>query len=618
MRKSLAGLLTAACVLSGLPALANPAPANGAHGAAAPTAPATATDRRPEDEIIYFLLPDRFENGDPRNDRGGFRGGRLDHGFDPTHKGFFNGGDLVGLTQRLDYIQGLGATAVWLAPVYRNKPVQGPPGQESAGYHGYWITDFTDIDPHFGTREQFREFVAAAHARGLRVYMDIITNHTADVIQFRGCPIQACGYRSRADYPYTRRGGVSGPAINEGFLGHAPDQQTADNFALLTNPNYAYEAYVPTAERNVKRPAWLNDPIYYHNRGNTNFRGESSQMGDFAGLDDLFTEHPRVVQGFIDIYGSWIDDYGIDGFRIDTARHVNPEFWQAFVPAMLERARARGKEHFYIFGEVYDPVAGNLARFTRVDDFPTVLDFAFQSAAYETIVKPGATERLNALFNSDALYEGGDAAALRLPTFLGNHDMGRFAHFIRRENPAISETEALQRVTLAHALMMFARGVPTIYYGDEQGFIGDGNDQDARETLFASQVASYNDNDLLGTDRTTAQQNFNTDHPLYRAIAEMARVRTATPALRRGSQVVRAYGDTPGLFAFSRLYQGTEVLVALNTSNAALTANVEVGPTAQSWRALHGTCAPTSQAPGSMAVRLGPLEYVVCVSEPRP
>ena len=91
--------------------------------------------RPPEDEVIYFLLPDRFENGDTSNDKGGIKGGRLATGFDPTHKGFFHGGDLKGLTKRLDYIQGLGATAVWLAPVFKNKPVQGPPGQESASAH---------------------------------------------------------------------------------------------------------------------------------------------------------------------------------------------------------------------------------------------------------------------------------------------------------------------------------------------------------------------------------------------------------------------------------------------------------------------------------------------------
>ena len=93
-------------------------------------------DRLPEDEVIYFVLPDRFENGDVKNDKGGIKGDRLAHGFDPTHKGFFHGGDLAGLTKRLDYIQGLGTTAIWFAPIFKNKPVQGGPGQESAGYHG--------------------------------------------------------------------------------------------------------------------------------------------------------------------------------------------------------------------------------------------------------------------------------------------------------------------------------------------------------------------------------------------------------------------------------------------------------------------------------------------------
>ena len=99
--------------------------------------PAPADQRRVEDEIIYLIMPDRFENGDPSNDRGGLKGGPEVTGFDPTHKGFYHGGDLKGLTQRLDYIRDLGATAIWLTPVFRNKPVQGLGAHQSAGYHGY-------------------------------------------------------------------------------------------------------------------------------------------------------------------------------------------------------------------------------------------------------------------------------------------------------------------------------------------------------------------------------------------------------------------------------------------------------------------------------------------------
>ncbi len=583
----------------------------------APRADRDFRQRLPQDEVMYFVLPDRFANGDPGNDRGGAADsgqgdGRLAHGFDPTHKGFYHGGDLKGLRDRLDYIQQLGATAIWLGPIYRNKPVQGRPGRESAGYHGYWITDFTDVDPHFGTRDELKALVEAVHARGMKIYLDIITNHTADVIAYRDCSDDPCPYRSLADFPYTRRGGVDGKPINTGFLGDAPAHRSEANFARLTDTTYAYDAYVPPAERNAKTPAWLNDPRYYHNRGDSTWKGESVNYGDFAGLDDLLTEHPRVVQGFIDIYGQWIDDFGIDGFRIDTAKHVDSGFWQAFVPAMLARAKARGIPHFHVFGEVYDPDAGALARFTRVDGYPSVLDFAFQSAATDAIAGTAGTDRLARLYFMDANYAGGEAAALALPTFLGNHDMGRFAYFVRKARPAADDAEILRRVVLGHALMFLARGVPVVYYGDEQGFAGDGGDQDARQSLFASRVASYNDDALVGGKASTASENFATDGPLFRAIATLARLRTQDETLRRGAMRVRFAGEKPGLFAFSRVLDGRETLVALNTGDRPLSAPVLVEATSQSWASLHGNCAASATAPGSVRVEIAALDYIVC------
>ncbi len=309
--------------------------AGGTAGPAGAQQAAPFLGRLPEDEVIYFVMPDRFENGDPSNDRGGLEGGPLETGFDPTRKGFYHGGDLAGLTAQLDYIQGLGATAIWLTPIFENKPVQGPPGAESSGCHGYWIADFTNVDPHLGTREEFRAFVEAAHARGMKVYMDIITNHTADVIKYEEChglsaPTEAreqgvCPYRSLGDYPFTTLGRPGGAPLNEGFLGLDARDLTEENFARLTRPDYAYTPFVPSGEEAVKTPAWLNNPIHYHNRGDTSFEGENSRLGDFAGLDDLMTESPAVVAGMIEIYKRWITDYRVDGFRIDTARHSDLE-----------------------------------------------------------------------------------------------------------------------------------------------------------------------------------------------------------------------------------------------------------------------------------------------------
>ena len=578
----------------------------------APAAAQSYRDRLPEDEILYFLLPDRFENGDTANDRGGLKGDRLVTGYDPTHKGFFHGGDLVGLTRRLDYIQALGATAIWVAPIFKNKPVQGPKGQESAGYHGYWVTDFTQVDPHFGTNAEFKALVDAAHARGIKVYMDIIANHTADVIQYRECG--GCAYRSRADYPYSRKGGTAGTAINDGFAGD--HVQAAENFARLTRPDSAYTPFVPPAEKDVKVPAWLNDPIYYHNRGNSTFAGESSLLGDFAGLDDLMTENPRVIAGMIEIFGSWIDRFGIDGFRIDTARHVNPEFWAAFAPAMQARAQAKGIPNFHIFGEVADPDTSALARHTRVDRLPTVLDFAFARAVNAVSAGEVGTDKLATVFAADSLYEGGEATALRLPTFIGNHDQGRAAYFIRKANPNASASELLARTRLAHAMLLLLRGVPTIYSGDEQGFIGDGDDQNAREDMFASRTAVYNDNVLLGTDRTNTVANFNTDHPLFREIATLSKLRRAHPALTRGRQITRFAGDKPGLFAVSRFdpVAGGEVLIAFNSSPQPWAGNIEVEAGSAAFTALAGTCPATAAAPGSVALSLPAFGYAVCAA----
>ena len=590
--------------------------------AATEQAPASYLSRLPEDEIIYFLLPDRFENGDPANDRGARQGNRRVTGFDAADAGFYHGGDLRGVASRLDYIQALGATAIWIAPVFTNDTVEGDVGHESAGYHGYWITDFTRVDPHFGTNEDFRQLVDSAHARGMKVYLDIVVNHTADVISYRECAHNNCPYRSSAEFPYTRRGGLSGAHINEGFLGDAPPFQTEENFLKLTRPDYAYTPFVPRGKEHLKVPDWLNDPIYYHNRGNSTFEGESALLGDFSGLDDLMTEQPQVVRGFIDIYGRWIDEYGIDGYRIDTAKHVNPEFWRQFVPAMLMRAKARGIRHFHIFGEVqtsdFDPAL--LARQTRVSGLPAVLDFGFANAVRDTVAGSTGTYRLAELFADDALYEAGAVTARQLPTFLSNHDDGRFAYKARRARPAASDAEVLKRVALGYAMLLTMRGVPVVYYGDEQGFAGTGGDRAARQDMFPSKTPAYLADRTLDPHPAPGQGHFNPHHPLYQLIAELSKLRHDTPALRRGEQIVRFASSTPGLFAVSRLdaASGAEVLLVFNTSMQALAAQLDIDPRSEHFSALHGPCNAARSAPGTYAVRVAALDYLICSSnDPR-
>lgn len=574
--------------------------------------------RLPEQEIIYFLLPDRFAKADPppEAERGG---DRLVTGYDPTDPKFYHGGSLRGITRQLGYIQSLGATAIWLAPVFVNRAVQGPPGHESAGYHGYWITDFMHVDPHFGTDADLHALIRTAHARGMKVYLDIVVNHTADVIRYRECPVAPCPYRSEADYPYTRRGGLDGAPINEGFLGLDGRHQTDANFAHLTRPDYAYTPYVPAGQEHLKVPDWLNDPIYYHNRGDTTWAGESVTLGDFFGLDDVMTEQPRVVRGMIEIFGYWIERYRIDGFRIDTAQHVNPEFWRAFVPAMRARAAAVGIRHFHMFGEVATDSmdTARLARHVREDHLPSVLDFAFAFAVHDTVAGNAGPAKLARLFADDEVYPDGAATARQLPTFVSNHDAGRFGYFVRQQRPQIEAGEQLQRVVLAHALLLTLRGVPALYYGDEQGFLGDDGDASARQDMFATRVEKYAHEPRLGTATPEAGDHYETTHPLYVAISELAHLRLAHPALLMGRQQTRAADEKPGLFAVSRFdpVDGHEIVLAFNTSLQALDAVVHVEAGSGRFHSLHGECTAQSAAPGSYRVHVPALGYLVCEAE---
>ncbi|MEA3059083.1 MAG: hypothetical protein QOE50_495, partial [Sphingomonadales bacterium] len=191
---------------------------------------------------------------------------------------------------------------------------------------------------------------------------------------------------------------------------------------------------------------------------------------------------------------------------------------------------------------------------------------------------------------------------------------GHIGWGIRKARPEASDDEVLKRDMLANAMLLTLRGVPTIYSGDEQGFVGKGGDQDSRQDMFPSQVASYNEDKLLGTSSTTAQANFNPQHPLYREIATLARIRTSHRALTRGLQLIRYSQDKPGLFALSRFEPGTarEMLLLFNTSTAPVRQNVRVETRSTHFETLAGACPATASAPGSVAVELPPLGYAVC------
>ncbi|MGC5629387.1 pullulanase-type alpha-1,6-glucosidase [Georgenia sp. Z1344] len=547
-------------------------------------------------ESFYFVLTDRFENGDPSNDTGGIAGDRLDHGFDPTNRGFYQGGDIAGLSEQLDYIEGLGTTAIWLTPSFVNRPVQGEGEDASAGYHGYWITDFTQIDPHLGTNAELEAFIDDAHARGIDVYFDIITNHTADNFSFAEGEY---AYRDIATYPYTD---AAGTAVDVSALAGSPDFPELDPATSFPYTPVRNDGAVDMV------PELFNDPTVYHHRGSSTWEGESVTFGDFENLDDVMTEDPRVVAEFIDIYTTWMD-LGIDGFRIDTVKHVNVEFWEEFTAALDLHAEATNPD-FFTFGEVFDADATLTSPYVRDTDMTSVLDFAYQSSALN-YASGYTAQGLAGLFASDDYYTTPHSTSTSLPTFLGNHDMGRVGYLLQGRGDELARSE------LGHSLMYLTRGQPVVYYGDEQGFVGTGNDKGARQSLFASRTAEYTDQTLLTGEQVGSRDLFDTGAPLYTHIAELAQLREDHPALVTGAQVELYAESGGGVYAFSRVDRADPVehLVAVNNLTTPQTVTLDTLSRDATYTPILGDGAALTADGAQVTIEVPPLTALAWVAD---
>ncbi len=558
-----------------------------------------------QDRVMYFVLPDRFENANPLNDQGGLGGDALTHGYAPTQPGYFHGGDLAGLTQRLDYLKALGISAIWMTPIAQNQPVQGDGTLQgsSAGYHGYWVTDFMKVDPHLGDEADLKALIAAAHSKGIQIYFDIIVNHTADIIHYG---TQTPVYRSKASAPYKN---AQGEAFDE-----ATWAGKAGFPALDATKSFPYvPQFRDPVHAKLKNPDWLNNLIYYHNRGDSFFEGESNTLGDFAGLDDLFTEHPKVIQGVIDIYTFWLNQYEMDGFRVDTVKHVDMPFWKTFSPAIFKAAQAAGHSNFFMFGEVYDHSPSVMSRYSTQGGLSATLDFGFQRAVKAYVTGQGSASDLRDLFEEDDYYTAPTRNAYSLPTFLGNHDMGRIGHFVQRANPRDDGKTLLARSSLAHALLFFARGVPVIYYGDEQGMTGEGGDKAARQDMFKTQVPSYAAETPIG-GQAGAQSHFDTKHPLFELIQNLAKTRQAHTALRRGAQFHRYASRGAGIYAFSRIdrEEQREYIVLTNSHPEAQTARFASFTPKAKFEAIWGATGPLqSDDKGELEISVPGLSALV-------
>jgi glycosidase len=556
-------------------------------------------------------MPDRYANGDPSNDRGGKGGSRSVTGYDPGDPGFYHGGDLKGLTGNctdprtgLARIKDLGFTAIWITPVVVQKTVQG----SSAAYHGYWGLDFTSVDPHLGTNADFGAFVDCAHRLGLKIYLDVVVNHTADVILLTG----GTGFLDPKQTPYRDCHGR--PFLAQRYAG-------GKTFPCLSVRYQPRHPFVLAAERNAKKPAWLNQLVRYHNRGDIDFSSCSEvcfEQGDFYGLDDLFTEQPFVVNGLAQIYGSWISRYKLDGFRVDTAKHVDRAFFRRWVPKIQAAARAAGVSDFAIFGEVFDTDAIEQSTYVRDRGVPNVLDFPLQDALVRFAGGSAGAKGIATRLEDDDYFRGPNGIAPTPATFLGNHDIGRAAEQIKEQSGAEGD-EPLRRDLLGHALLYLLRGAPVVMYGDEAGMVGSGGDQAARQDMFPTSVYSWQTEERVGSPPIGTGSSFDEPHnPVADYLRVLGKLRDQNPALSTGASFVRYASQ--GVLVVSRIDATArhEYVAAFNAGDQPASVTVPTATPVSSWTPLLGASAQTSSDAGArLSLVLPPLSAVLYRADAR-
>lgn len=506
-----------------------------------------------EDQTLYFLLVDRFSDGDEATDDNPAGGTPLARPEDrgsafTTEAGAerwreagkeFVGGTLKGVQSKLGYLKRLGVTALWISPLLKQAPW-------SNSYHGYATQDFLRIEPRFGTAEDLRDLVAAAHEQGLRVVLDVVFNHAGDVFAY-----EEEGPWTGEEFPVRGwRDGEGQPSIP--FEKAATDDPDAAVWPLELQDSAAFHRQRAIAD-------WDNDPEFRD--------GDFSSLKDFnlgeGGLDDY--QPSPALRALTEAYKYWIAYADLDGFRIDTVKHMDPGAVRFFVDAIREFAASLGKGDFFIVGEVTGGrgFALDIAQKTGLDAAlgicgePTLLS--------ETTRGEAGPEGFFELFMEEEAYGGHTVSVIDDHDQVCRGDKARFA----------ADPLGAKLSLVAMAMNVLTLGIPCVYYGSEQGFDGKGEGDDAdrfiRESMFGGEFGAFGSRCVHFFDESSEG---------YRDLAGLLRLRMVEPALRRGEQFLRevsgdgeSFGipttpdDAPmrSIVAWSRIYEGREVLVAINT-----------------------------------------------------
>ena len=467
------------------------------------------------DQVIYFVLTDRFADGDPSNNDQG--AGEYGAG----QRSRYNGGDLKGLKQRLDYIRGLGVTALWITPPVANQWTD-PPGNYT-GYHGYWAEHFKQVDKHLGSLDDYRALSDALHRSNMYLVQDIVVNHTGNFFTVRGA-----------------FGGVDPTG------GYEPHNRSLPVPRPSQSPFDRNDPRDPV-QRDMAIYHWTPDVIDYNDR-----RQEWNYQ--MAGLDDLNTENPAVRRALRDSFGYWIREVGVDAFRVDTAFYVPPEFFQDFLgsrdaeaPGIDEVARRTGRRHFHVFGEGFgidkpfkDKEATKIESYMRdakgQSVLPGMLNFPLYGALGDVFARGKPTAELGHRITRMMQMH---VRPHLMPTFVDNHDVDRFL--------AGGTVNGLRQALLA---LMTLPGIPVIYYGTEQAFT------EQRAAMFAAGWASG------GRDRYDASA------PLYRDIATLTALRKNHRVFSRGTpRVLFSNEAQAGALAWTMKWGSRTALVVMNTAD---------------------------------------------------
>lgn len=396
-------------------------------------------ERSWKDETIYFIMIDRFHNGDKSND---FEA-------DISDPAAYHGGDFKGITQKLDYLKDLGATAIWLTPIVKNEP---------RGYHGYWTEDFYDTEEHFGSKDELKQLVKKAHDRDIKVILDLVVNHT--------------GYQ----HPW------------------------------LDDPN---------------KKDWFHPQMEISNWDDQ----QNVENGWLAGLPDLNTENNETRNYLLDVAEYWIKETDIDGYRLDTVKHVPKDFWNQF-SARVKKV----KPDFYLIGEVWHNDPRYIADYNKAG-IQSFVDYPLFNEMVRIFRQSGQSlSELYSVWERNKYYY---EDPYTLGNFIDNHDNIRFVReaLLKQEDPE-------KRLKLALTYLYTAPGIPIVYQGTEHMMDG-AKDPDNRRMM-----------------------NFSKNKDIETFTAQLGKLRQNHPALRRGdySMVV----DKDGSAVFKRTYEDESLYIVFN------------------------------------------------------